>query len=434
MKNRMSRSHTTRTSYKVDDMLSEKSKKQNSNEKFNKQVLGEFMTIMYMGFHDKSLEESIKGSVKVETIILKLSHKKRKISSSALIQAIVGTSDVDINPSDNPGRNKIPVVSVPSDSFRPIGGSMNCSSYILVLRVETFHNNIISSDNNELQTKRVKTSSTLYGSELVIFDKHGKCLLTDGDYILALEDNIQTTKNMSQKKVANWETIPDVALDDNSFKPFDTLDKCPTLNFRLIWTKEAGPEFIDDPLKLSSNTTKQNDNLSNKENHLDCLSNNNNNKVTINGHSREIVSGNGEEKFRIVYQFIYNSNSRQQTEAFADFHCPWCSINCIDLYPLLKHLKLCHARFNFVWTEIPNGARIDVSINELYDGSYTGSPHDLIGQSGFTFAKSEPVRRTVVTNLLVCRPKRPKPQLSEFSEIDEPEIQNPRPFISGHNR
>ena len=53
------------------------------------------------------------------------------------------------------------------------------------------------------------------------------------------------------------------------------------------------------------------------------------------------------EKFTIVYQFLYNNNSRQQTEARDDLRCPWCSLNCWTLYCLLKHLKLCHPRFNF---------------------------------------------------------------------------------------
>ena len=35
---------------------------------------------------------------------------------------------------------------------------------------------------------------------------------------------------------------------------------------------------------------------------------------------------------RIVYQFLYNNNSRQQTEAREDLHCPWCSLNCLHLY------------------------------------------------------------------------------------------------------
>ena len=52
---------------------------------------------------------------------------------------------------------------------------------------------------------------------------------------------------------------------------------------------------------------------------------------------------------RIVYQFLCNNNSRQQTEAREDLHCPWCSLNCLTLYGLLKHLKLSHPRFLFTY-------------------------------------------------------------------------------------
>ena len=49
----------------------------------------------------------------------------------------------------------------------------------------------------------------------------------------------------------------------------------------------------------------------------------------------------------VVLQFLYNNNTRQQTEARDDLHCPWCTLNCCKLYSLLKHLKLSHSRFVF---------------------------------------------------------------------------------------
>lgn len=51
----------------------------------------------------------------------------------------------------------------------------------------------------------------------------------------------------------------------------------------------------------------------------------------------------------------------------------------------------------------PKGARIDVSVNECYDGSYVGNPHDLHCQPGFAFSRNGPVKRTCVTHILVCR-------------------------------
>ena len=51
----------------------------------------------------------------------------------------------------------------------------------------------------------------------------------------------------------------------------------------------------------------------------------------------------------VTYQFSYNDNTRQQTDTRNDLCCPWCSLDCGQLYGLLKHLRLCHARFNFLY-------------------------------------------------------------------------------------
>jgi len=52
---------------------------------------------------------------------------------------------------------------------------------------------------------------------------------------------------------------------------------------------------------------------------------------------------------RIFYQFLFNNNARQQTEARDDLACPWCFLTCPHLYGLLSHLRCCHARFNFTY-------------------------------------------------------------------------------------
>uniref|UniRef100_A0A6Q2Z8D6 Polycomb protein VEFS-Box domain-containing protein n=1 Tax=Esox lucius TaxID=8010 RepID=A0A6Q2Z8D6_ESOLU len=141
------------------------------------------------------------------------------------------------------------------------------------------------------------------------------------------------------------------------------------------------------------------------------------------------------QKLRIFYQFLYNNNTRQQTEARDDLHCPWCTLNCRRLYSLLKHLKLAHSRFIFNYVPHAKGARIDVSINERYDGSYAGNPQDIHSQPGFAFSRNGPVKRTSVTHVLVCRPKRAPPSLSEFLEADGGgDRDQQRSFASSHNR
>ena len=92
-----------------------------------------------------------------------------------------------------------------------------------------------------------------------------------------------------------------------------------------------------------------------------------------------------------------------------------------------------------IFQPIPEGARIDVSVSELYDSTYVGNPHDLISQPpGFAFSRNGPVQRTTITNILVCKPVRNNGSLSEFLEVDNDEhsgpYENQRPFVSGHNR
>uniref|UniRef100_A0A671R3Y4 Polycomb protein suz12-A n=1 Tax=Sinocyclocheilus anshuiensis TaxID=1608454 RepID=A0A671R3Y4_9TELE len=157
-------------------------------------------------------------------------------------------------------------------------------------------------------------------------------------------------------------------------------------------------------------------------------------RMTEKLHLREQTHVEPRQKLRVYYQFLYNNNTQQQTEARDDLHCPWCTLNCRKLYSLLKHLKLSHSRFIFNYVPHPKGARIDVSINECYDGSYVGNPQDIHCQPGFAFSRNGPVKRTPVTHFLVCRPKRSKPSLSEFLEPEDGEQEQQRTYISGHNR
>lgn len=269
----------------------------------------------------------------------------------------------------------------------------------------------------------------------------------------------------------------------------DQFDKLPTLKFRLIWSNAELPRFLDMnnlktyasfiDNKTSIQTSDQNNyqghnNIAYKSNvHIkDMINNNNNNKITDNNTGKLLLKNTEEyinnslaicsnnlknntsttsitaknklvlsinskrEKIQILYNFLYSNNTRQQTEYTQEMSCPWCGIDCIRLYSLLKHLKLCHGRFNFTYQPAAsNGARIDVTINDAYDGSYAGSPYDLAGSSGCSFARTcGPVRRTSVTNLLVCRPRRQKTCLDEFLVLDEDDLTNQRPYITGHNR
>uniref|UniRef100_A0A8C6S8Z5 SUZ12 polycomb repressive complex 2 subunit n=1 Tax=Neogobius melanostomus TaxID=47308 RepID=A0A8C6S8Z5_9GOBI len=198
--------------------------------------------------------------------------------------------------------------------------------------------------------------------------------------------------------------------------PFENFSQGPTLQFTLRWTNDMTRilvlrQVFSFPLTALKDTVNSDLQL-----------------------KKEPVLSEPRQKLRIFYQFQYNHNTRQQTEARDDLHCPWCTINCRKLYSLIKHLKLSHSRFIFNYVPHPKGARIEVSINDCYDGSYAGNPQDVHNQPGFAFSRNGPVKRTAVTHLLVCRPRRLKPSLSEFLESEDGERDQTRTYISGHNR
>ncbi|PNF35214.1 Polycomb protein suz12-B [Cryptotermes secundus] len=463
MKQRMSRSHKHRKGFKVDCLLDRINMKNREMQPGN---LEGYMTLTFLGFYDKKVDTH-QEPVKVETLLLKICHKKRKDVSSPIMQMSVGISEVPINPSEDHPPPKAPTISIPTESFNLSNGHL-VKSYVLLLRVSCISNGLLMSNGDgdtEPAQKRRKSSgpvkglledTKLFGSELIVYDKHNRCLLTDGDYELVLQE-VQANVKGSPKKLSSWETIGEIKEDCG---PFEVFSKGPTLKFRLSWTTEPSNGLVDRPKPLRPQDHSL-DSSSNKENRPERCNNNNSNisngnsssgsnnnggsitngtatsatTMSVSGGSGRVCQVEEPQRLQIVYQFLYNNNSRQQTEACEDLHCPWCSLDCVSLYALLKHLKLCHSRFTFTYVPIPQGARIDVAINECYDGSYTGSPHDLISQPpGFAFSRNGPVRRTSVSNILVCRPKRPKPSLSEFLELDENEFDGQRPYITGHNR
>ena len=72
--------------------------------------------------------------VSVELILVKLTHKKRKESSSPFVQNSLGTTEVQVNPSEDHPPSKAPALSIPSESFNLANGHhiKTCS---LVVRV-----------------------------------------------------------------------------------------------------------------------------------------------------------------------------------------------------------------------------------------------------------------------------------------------------------
>ncbi|XP_033618780.1 polycomb protein SUZ12 isoform X3 [Fukomys damarensis] len=380
MSHRNSRTNIKRKTFKVDDMLSKVEKMRGEQESHS---LSAHLQLTFTGFFHKNDKpsqnsENEQNSVTLEVLLVKVCHKKRK--------------DVSC-----------PIRQVPTDV------------------------------NEELPARRKRNredGEKTFVAQMTVFDKNRRLQLLDGEYEVAMQEMEECPIS---KKRATWETI----LDGKRLPPFETFSQGPTLQFTLRWTGETNDKStapIAKPLATRNSESLNQENKPGSVKPTQTIAVKETLTTDLQTRKEKDTSNENRQKLRIFYQFLYNNNTRQQTEARDDLHCPWCTLNCRKLYSLLKHLKLCHSRFIFNYVYHPKGARIDVSINECYDGSYAGNPQDIHRQPGFAFSRNGPVKRTPITHILVCRPKRTKASMSEFLESEDGEVEQQRTYSSGHNR
>uniref|UniRef100_A0A673J5Z7 Polycomb protein suz12-A-like n=1 Tax=Sinocyclocheilus rhinocerous TaxID=307959 RepID=A0A673J5Z7_9TELE len=447
MSHRNSRTNSKRKCFSVNDLLFKAEKSKVDQESHN---MASNLQLTFTGFFHKTEKplqnsENEENSVSVEVLLVKVCHKKRKDVSCPVKQVPTGKKQVPLNPDSSQTKlGAFPTLVVPSQEFEPSNGHM-VKSYSLLFRVSRpggrEHNGVTTRDTSmnvmeELSNRKKRYCSnqddgeTIFVAQMTVFDKNRRLQLLDGEYEVSMQEIEESPVG---KKRATWETI----LDGKWLPPFETFSQGPTLQFTLRWTNDTadrGTAPVAKPLatRNSESSTVDSGKPSNvKPPHAVAVNESVGADLPVR---REQTHVEPRQKLRVYYQFLYNNNARQQTEARDDLHCPWCTLNCRKLYSLLKHLKLSHSRFIFNYVPHPKGARIDVSINECYDGSYVGNPQDIHCQPGFAFSRNGPVKRTPVTHFLVCRPKRSKPSLSEFLEPEDGEQEQQRTYISGHNR
>lgn len=460
MSHRNSRNNSKRKNWRVNDFLFKVEKTRGEQETLN---LNSNLQLNITGFFHKAGKpcqdsENEQNCVSLEVLLVKVCHRKRKDVSCPVKQFPAGKKSVPLNP-DCCLRQSCAALTVPSSEFEPTN-QHTVKSYSLLFRVRcpSFRNQSHGLSNGdalhhrdvseEVMSKKRRSSAlrddteTTFVAQMTVFDKNRRLQLLDGEYEVSMQE---LEESPLAKKRATWETT----VDGKRLPPFESFSHGPTLQFTLRWTKDSSETPAPPTTKpLSTRNTDTNQEV-NQDTHQEVTSEVNPSdarmrtaptqavKDSVNTDAlikKEPVLSEPRKKLRIFYQFQYNHNTRQQTEARDDLHCPWCTINCRKLYSLIKHLKLSHSRFIFNYVPHPKGARIEVSINDCYDGSYAGNPQDVHSQPGFAFSRNGPVKRTAVTHLLVCRPRRMKPSLSEFLESEDGERDQTRTLISGHNR
>uniref|UniRef100_A0A4W5KNT4 SUZ12 polycomb repressive complex 2 subunit b n=1 Tax=Hucho hucho TaxID=62062 RepID=A0A4W5KNT4_9TELE len=442
MTHRNTRTNAKRKTFKVDDMLLRVEKMKGEQESHRMKHKTHFFSLTEKPSQNSENEQS---SVSLEVLLVKVCHKKRKDVSCPVKQVPTGKKQVPLNPdcSNQTKPGSLPSLLVSSNEFEPSNSHM-VKSYSLLFRVlrtgRRDMNGLVNGEANEnieVPSRKKRSSAhredgettEIFVAQMTVFDKNRRLQLLDGEYEVSMQGMEDCPVS---KKRATWETI----LDGKRLPPFETFSQGPTLQFTLRWTGDASDKSTAPVAKPLA--TRNSDGSSPMESRPSTLKSA---PLAVKASvstdiqmKKEQILCEPRQKLRIFYQFLYNNNTRQQTEARDDLHCPWCTLNCRKLYSLLKHLKQSHSRFIFNYVPHPKGARIDVSINECYDGSYVGNPQDIHSQPGFAFSRNGPVKRTAVTHVLVCRPKRTKPSLSEFLESEDGELEQQRTYVSGHNR
>lgn len=435
MQQRRSVSNAKRKSFKVDSLLAKK-KVTVKQEVLENSV--KYLKLEFVGFYDKEVPKYT-THVEVEAIVTKIHQKRKDEGSPHMKQTSLGTVTVPVNPSENQssldgtqsaGSPACRATIVSQEGF-DFSSRKSVQSYVLHLsvtcRLSHPHLNGVCTDEPQPKKRRSAMNGcssveeeedvVVYGAELSVIGRHSQCMLQDGDYDLLLQE---LGSKFSSRRDSMWER----AHRNKPIEPIEVFDCCPLLKFKLSWTDDMEG---NQPCKVSPSEFLSNNQYSNEIRFSGFDMDNSPLKL------KEETQSTPQKRIQIIYQFLYNDNTRQQTDTRDSFHCPWCAINCEKLYSLLKHLRLSHARFNFIYVPHPKGARIDVSVNDSYDGSYAGNPQDLNSHIGFAFSRLGPVRRTSITHVIVYRPKRPVPSLLEFYE-PEKENQVCRQIIQGHNR
>uniref|UniRef100_A0A672SW97 Polycomb protein suz12-A n=1 Tax=Sinocyclocheilus grahami TaxID=75366 RepID=A0A672SW97_SINGR len=427
MSHRNSRTNSKRKYFGVNDLLFKVEKSKVDQESHN---MASNLQLTFTGFFHKTEKplqnsENEENSVSVEMLLVKVCHKKRKDVSCPVKQVPTGKKQVPLNPDSSQTKlGAFPTLIVPSHEFEPSNSHM-VKSYSLLFRVSRPRgrelNGMTTRDNvmEELSNRKKRYCSnqddgeTTFVAQMTVFDKNRRLQLLDGEYEVSMQEMEESPVG---KKRATWETI----LDGKWLPPFETFSQGPTLQFTLRWTNDTadrGTAPVTKPLatRNSESSTVDGSKPSNvKPPQAVALNDSVGAGLPVR---REQTHVEPRQKLRVYYQFLYNNNTQQQTEARDDLHCPWCTLNCRKLYSLLKHLKLSHSRFIF------NYVVRNILSTYCHAAQACHRPSIHFFESGV---------KTQCFGFL--RPKRSKPSLSEFLEPEDGEQEQQRTYISGHNR
>lgn len=324
---------------------------------------------------------------------------------------------IDINPNDITLRG-LSTVSLPTEALKitsPNGGLLEISSCILQFKVRVIDKSVQQQQHQQQQQLNTDESleNCIFETELELFDKCRNGLIASGQRELTFSCEPNPSL-MSLPKQAMWKIKHFVkkSLSMSAIGDDDDILKPAKMHCHLQWSREI----------FRSNENKENGHSVNGSSSAAMTNGGAPKRIFTRSRSTgSIILQRRYSTFQrssdniqcLVYQFIHKGY-RQKTEIWERLKCPWCALKATNLYILLKHLTLCHGRFKFKYVPGANEQRIDVFVNKREeDGAI-----DPFSRMATRFRGREPHRRAIRTGVIVNRPERHRPKLSEFSSID----------------
>lgn len=317
---------------------------------------------------------------------------------------------VNINPNDT--HKGLSVISLPTEMLKITssdGKVLEVSSCTLQFKVQMIGK---STQNGHLDRDVEPSLENLsFESEFELFNKNQNQLIESGERELNFFYKNINMSILSLPKSTMWKlkhfvkkSLSMSALNDDEDEK--DLIKPAKLKFNLKWSRE---------IKFANDDDKENGfvvNGANCKKRRVFTRSRSTGSIILNRRSFGL-SKSTDHLQCLVYQFIHK-NYRQKTEIWGCLKCPWCSLGATNSYNLLKHLTLCHDRFKFKYVPGTNEVRIDVFVNK-YPNELK---YDPFSRHATKFRGREPHKRKTFTGLLVCRPERARPKLSEFLCFD----------------
>lgn len=276
------------------------------------------------------------------------------------------------------------MISLPTELLKITtadGELMDITSCVIQFKMKS----IDKSDNQSIVTEM----------ELINDAKTG--LIASGNYEVIFEKKINLIEQMSSStSTSTWRTrfrslmAMCNQIDGKHAKPLK-------LKFHLKWSKE---------LTIEEGENKENNGTA--ENGRSVFTRRRSVGAPLWGRSMSFTKTNDNIQ-RFIYQFIHR-NYRQKTEVWDKLKCPWCIGRFSELYLLLKHLSLCHDYFKFKYVASGNEIRIDVLMNK----KSIDLRNDKFSRFGTEFTNKMPAKRKIASEIIVRRPDRYRPRLSEF--------------------